>query len=194
MGRAGPAVGSPNASGSAVPSIRLANSTAGRESRPCDPHPHARIAPGRVPLARVGEKNLSGVILVLVAGIEVVPTRTAGLTQWKGSGFGMFSTTDRRALSVVTAPGRSEKIEPPDSLRNAARRAAALPADRQLSTLAARVLDREARHDRQVDRVRIHCWRTIFDRDTLGAPRQPPREFSDEVARGGASEREDASP
>jgi hypothetical protein len=64
-----------------------------------------------VPLARVGEKDLSGVILVLVAGIEIVPTRTAGLTPWKGSGFGMFSTTDsadRRALNEVARGGASE--------------------------------------------------------------------------------------
>jgi hypothetical protein len=51
----------------------------------------------------------AGVILDLVDGIEIVPTRTAGLTPWKGSGFGMFSTNDRRALNEVARGGASER-------------------------------------------------------------------------------------
>jgi hypothetical protein len=47
-------------------------------------------------------------LLVAVASVQVVLTRTAGLSPWKGGGFGMFSTTDdsgrRRVRVFVTAP------------------------------------------------------------------------------------------
>ena len=57
--------------------------------------------------------------------------KTAGLSPWKGGGFGMFSTTDdagRRYVRVfVTAVERSEEIAIAPSLEDAARRAAVLP-------------------------------------------------------------------
>ena len=59
--------------------------------------------------------------------------RTAGLSPWKGGGFGMFSTTDdagRRLVRVfVSAPERSEEIAIAPSLEDAAARAAVLPGD-----------------------------------------------------------------
>jgi len=69
-------------------------------------------------------------LLIVVAGAQVTLARTAGLSPWKGGGFGMFSTTDdggRRYVRIfVTAPERSEEISIAPSLENAARRAAVL--------------------------------------------------------------------
>ena len=49
-------------------------------------------------------------LLVAVAGVQVMLATTAGLSAWKGGGFGMFSTTDdggRRYVRIfVTAPER----------------------------------------------------------------------------------------
>ena len=77
-------------------------------------------------------------LLVVVAGVQVMLATTAGLSPWKGGGFGMFSTTDdggRRYVRVfVTAPERSEEISIAPSLEDAARRAAVLPRDAQLSS------------------------------------------------------------
>ena len=68
-------------------------------------------------------------LLLAVAGAQVTLTRTAGLSPWKGGGFGMFSTTDdagRRWVRVfVSAPERSEEIAIAPSLEDAAKRAAA---------------------------------------------------------------------
>jgi hypothetical protein len=51
-------------------------------------------------------------LLVSVACVQIILTRTSGLSPWKGGGFGMFSTTDdsgrRRVRVFVSAPDRSE--------------------------------------------------------------------------------------
>jgi hypothetical protein len=124
---------------------------------------------------------LPAALLVMVAGAQVVLARTAALSPWKGGGFGMFSTTDdsgRRHVRVyVSAPGRSEEIRIAPSLEDAARRAATLPADRALARLARRVVERERRHQRPVDTVRIEAWRIEYAPDTLAASSRLIRDY-----------------
>ena len=120
-------------------------------------------------------------LLLVVASVQVTLARTVGLSAWKGGGFGMFSTTDdsgRRLVRVfVNAPERSEELRIPASLDNAARRAAVLPADRQLSRLARGVVERERRYQRPVDTVRIETWRIEYAPATLAASTHLMREF-----------------
>jgi hypothetical protein len=120
-------------------------------------------------------------LLLTVAGVQVILTRTAGLSPWKGGGFGMFSTTDdagRRSVRVfVSAPDRSEEIAITPSLEDAAVRAAVLPGGRQLTRLARRVLERERRHGRAVETVRIETWRIEYAPDTLAATSRRARDF-----------------
>jgi hypothetical protein len=120
-------------------------------------------------------------LLVLVAGTQVLLARSAALTPWKGGGFGMFSTTDdaarRRVRVFVSAPERSEEIAIAPSLEDAARRAAALPADYELSRLAERVVARERRYARPVETVRIEAWRIDYAPDTLAATSRLLREY-----------------
>ena len=120
-------------------------------------------------------------LLVAVAGVQVMLATTAGLSAWKGGGFGMFSTTDdggRRYVRIfVTAPERSEEISIAPSLEDAARRAAVLPRDAQLSNLARRVVERERRYQRPVDAVRIQNWRVEYAKETLAATPRMTREF-----------------
>lgn len=121
------------------------------------------------------------VLLVVVAAVQVTLVVTAGMSPWKGGGFGMFSTTDdsgRRYVRIfVRAVGRSEEIAISRSLEDAARRAAVLPRDAELSRLARRVVAHERRHDRPVDTVRIETWRIDYARDTLRATTSLTREF-----------------
>jgi hypothetical protein len=120
-------------------------------------------------------------LLVGVACAQVTLATTAGLTAWKGGGFGMFSTTDdggRRYVRVfVSGVERSEEIAISPSLQDAARRAAALPGDAELSRLARRVVERERRYRRPVDMVRIATWRIEYAPDTLAATTRLTREF-----------------
>jgi hypothetical protein len=120
-------------------------------------------------------------LLVVVACAQVTLATTAGLTPWKGGGFGMFSTTDdggRRYVRVfVSGVGRSEEIAISPSLEDAARRAAVLPRDAQLSRLARRIVERERRHRRPVDMVRIETWRIEYAQRTLEATTRLTREF-----------------
>jgi hypothetical protein len=120
-------------------------------------------------------------LLVAVAAVQVMLATTGGLTPWKGGGFGMFSTTDdggRRYVRIfVSAAERSEEISISPSLQDAARRAAALPRDTQLARLARRVVERERRHQRPVDVVRIEAWRIEYARDTLAATTRLTREY-----------------
>jgi hypothetical protein len=120
-------------------------------------------------------------LLVVVACVQVTLAKTAGLTPWKGGGFGMFSTTDdggRRYVRVfVSAVARSEEIAISPSLEDAARRAAVLPRHTELSRLARQVIDRERRHRRPVEIVRVETWRIEYARDTLAATTRLTREF-----------------
>jgi hypothetical protein len=117
--------------------------------------------------------GLPVLILVAVAAVQIGLSRTAALTPWKGGGFGMFATSDhggqRTLRIVVEAPERSEEIAISPSLQDAADRATALPGDRQLARLARLVAAREQRHGRPVDTVRIDCWQTDHDPQTLAA-------------------------
>ena len=134
------------------------------------------------PPSRGGWRALLPVLLLaVVATAQVTLVKTAGLSPWKGGGFGMFSTTDdggRRYVRVfVTAVDRSEEIAIAPSLEDAARRAAVLPRDAELTRLARRVVERERRYQRQVDTVRIETWRIEYARDTLAATTRLTREF-----------------
>jgi hypothetical protein len=131
----------------------------------------------RPPLAAL----LPAALLVLVAATQVGLARRAALTPWKGGGFGMFSTTDdagrRRVRVFVSAPERSEEIAIAPSLEDAARRAAVLPAEYELSRLAKRVVARERRYARPVETVRIEAWRIDYAPGTLAATSRLLREY-----------------
>ena len=121
-------------------------------------------------------------LLVSAACAQVILTRTSGLSPWKGGGFGMFSTTDdsgrRRVRVFVSAPDRSEEIAITPSLEDAAARAAVLPSDGQLTRLARRVIERERRHQRSVQVVRIETWRVVYAPATLAATPHLTRDFT----------------
>ena len=121
-------------------------------------------------------------LLVSAACAQVILTRTSGLSPWKGGGFGMFSTTDdsgrRRVRVFVSAPDRSEEIAITPSLEDAAARAAVLPSDGQLTRLARRVIERERRHQRSVQVVRIETWRVVYAPGTLAATSHLTRDFT----------------
>jgi hypothetical protein len=112
-------------------------------------------------------------LLLGVAFVQIVLTRTADLSPWKGGGFGMFAATDgaafRRARIFVEAPERSEELEIPASLGLAAARAELFPTDRLMAALARGVAAREERHGRPVATVRIEVWRTEFTGPPLSA-------------------------
>lgn len=130
---------------------------------------------------------LPSVVLVLVAGSQILLTKTAGLTAWKGGGFGMFSTIDdaphRTLRVIVEAPSRSEEAEIAPSIEDDVARALALPSPHRLRRLAESVAGRERRYGRPVSRVRITVWRHEVDRDTLALTPVVLREFSHDVDR-----------
>jgi hypothetical protein len=120
-------------------------------------------------------------LLLAVAAVQLTLASSAGLSPWKGGGFGMFSTTDdtgRRSVRVfVSAPERSEETAIPPSLDDLARRAAVLPTDAALSRLARGVVERERRYQRPVDTVRIETWRIDYAPGTLAASTRRTRDF-----------------
>ena len=110
-------------------------------------------------------------LLVLVGLHQIWLTRTELLSPWKGGGFGMFSSTELSSTRYVrvylTAPERSEELLIPESLQDAAQRAALLPSDRMLQRLAKAVVEREIRKGRPIAAVRIEVWRTGFEKASL---------------------------
>jgi hypothetical protein len=121
-------------------------------------------------------------LLLGVAFVQIVLTRTADLSPWKGGGFGMFAATDggafRRARIFVEAPERSEELEIPASLELAAARAELFPTDRLMAALARGVAAREERHGRRVATVRIEIWRTEFSSPPIGATERRLRSYA----------------
>jgi hypothetical protein len=121
------------------------------------------------------------VLLVVVAVCQIGLAKTAGLTAWKGGGFGMFSTLDHGAYRgidvVIEAADRSEAQEIPPSLAELAARAAAYPSDWMLRRLAEGVAARERRYDRPVTMVKLTVWGTEFDPRTLAASERTLRAF-----------------
>ena len=111
--------------------------------------------------------------------------RSAGLTAWKGGGFGMFSTNDdapHRALRVVVeAPEQSEEVDVAPSIEDVAVKAMTLPSDHRLRRLAEAVAARELRYARPVTRVRITVWRHEVARDTLGFTPVVLREYAHDI-------------
>jgi hypothetical protein len=120
-------------------------------------------------------------LMLAVAGAQITLARGAGLSPWKGGGFGMFSTTDdagRRGVRVfVSAPDRSEEVAIPPSLEDEAKRASVLPTDARLERLARLVVDRERRYQRAVDIVRIEAWRIHFAPGSLAASTRLMRDY-----------------
>lgn len=128
---------------------------------------------------------LPALVLVLVAGTQIFLVKAAGLTAWKGGGFGMFSTLDdaphRTIRVVVEAPSRSEEAELAPSLDDDVARALTLPSRYRLVRLAEAVAARERRYQRAVTRVRITVWRHDVDRATLGFTPVVLREYTHDV-------------
>jgi hypothetical protein len=114
---------------------------------------------------------IPALLLVAVALLQVGLVHTAGLSPWKGGGFGMFSTTDRaegRYLRVfVTAPGRHEELGLAPVLQDPAARVAVLPTAGRLARFARDVGEHERRAGRPVRAIRVEVWRVEFERDAL---------------------------
>jgi hypothetical protein len=129
---------------------------------------------------------LPSAVLVVVACVQVGLVHTAGLSPWKGGGFGMFSTLDARpfryARVYLTAPERSEELSIPGSLEEAAAAAETLPTDAQLERLALRVVRRERSYGRPVERVRIEVWRGEFAPGSLAPSTRLLRDYVHRVA------------
>ena len=120
-------------------------------------------------------------LLTVVALLQIGMAKSAGLTPWKGGGFGMFSTLDHGAYRgvdvVIEAPDRSEAQQIPPSLEELAARAANCPTDWLLRALATAIVARERRYERPVTAVTLTVWRTDFDPSSLTASEMPLRTF-----------------
>lgn len=131
-------------------------------------------------------------LLLAVAAAQMSLAFTANLSPWKGGGFGMFASNDglpfRELRVFVSAPDRSEELEVPPSLVDAAARAATFPRDHALERFARAVVDRERRHARAVDTVRVEVWRAAFS-PTLEATRERLRTLTLNVGPVAASSR-----
>lgn len=108
-------------------------------------------------------------LLVLVAGTQIALTHWAGLTAWKGGGFGMFAAVDggsvRTVRVVVHRDDGPETLAIPPSLVVHSERAAAFPAAFMLHRVGAGVIHRERRYGRSVHRVTLEVWGIALSHD-----------------------------
>ena len=116
---------------------------------------------------------MAPLLLVAVATTQIALTKTTLLSSWKGGGFGMFSALDgsqhRWVRVIVSSPDRTEEAYVPGSLRELAARIQLYPAERWLDELARSMANRERRHGRAVEAVRVELWRTDYQPGSLEA-------------------------
>jgi hypothetical protein len=121
-------------------------------------------------------------LLLIVALTQILLTRTADLSPWKGGGFGMFATTDGTAFRYVRlfvdAPQRSEELAIPASLEDAAARAQLFPSDRFLLRLGEAAALRERRQGRSVASVRVEVWKVEFSDGPLRSTERKLRSYT----------------
>jgi hypothetical protein len=141
--------------------------------------------------ARAAAIVAPSVLLIVVAAAQMTLARTAGLSPWKGGGFGMFASVDglpfRWVRVYVSAADRSEELTIPPSLEDQANRVVAWPRVGAIQELARAVIARERRRNRPVDRVRVEIWRAEVSR-SLDVAETLVRQITlaaDEIDRGG---------
>jgi len=121
-------------------------------------------------------------LLLFIAVTQILLTRTADLSPWKGGGFGMFATTDGTAFRYVRlfvdAPERSDELAVPQSLEDAALRAQLFPSDRFLLRLGEAAAVRERRQGRSVSSVRVEFWKIEFSNTPLRSTERKLRSFT----------------
>jgi hypothetical protein len=120
------------------------------------------------------------VLLLFVAGVQIVLAFTHQLSPWLGGGFGMFATLDgrdwRHVHVTAERPGVEREVPVPASLYDFARRARAFPTDKRLGELAQRTAT--AAGVRAPATLHVVLWRTSFDRETLAPSSSVLREMT----------------
>ncbi len=124
-------------------------------------------------------------LLCLVASVQVYLVRSHDLSEWRGGGFGMFSTNDdffRRIEAWVSGPAGERPI---DTARRMG--VATFPTEERLRKLGRRIGEAQRKRGEPIDRVRIAATTRDFDPVTLEPRRVVIREVVvplDPVARG----------
>jgi hypothetical protein len=117
-------------------------------------------------------RELPAAVLVALACAQIGLAFGAGLSPWKGGGFGMFATNDhggfRHVRVYALRDGREERLELPPELEREGLRAAWLPSDRQLRRLARGLAESGAAPG--AGALRVEVWRTEFDASLRPTP------------------------
>ena len=109
-------------------------------------------------------------LLGCVATSHFVLTYTAGLSGWKGAGFGMFSTVDggkRRHFHVsLVAPTGETEMKIPKQFAELEARTKELPTEQAMNRFATELL---AIAPENTSAIRVELWRDRFDSQTMAS-------------------------
>jgi len=110
-------------------------------------------------------RELPSALLVVLACAQIALAFAAGLSPWKGGGFGMFATTDhggfRRVRAYAIGAEGERPLALPPELQRDALRAATWPAQCALRRVAEGLAESGAAA--AAEAVRVEVWRTRFD-------------------------------
>jgi hypothetical protein len=108
-------------------------------------------------------RELPSALLVALAGLQITLAFGAGLSPWKGGGFGMFATNDHGAFRAVRAfavgPDGERRLELPPELRRAELSTRELPTEGTLRRYAAAL----APYAEGARALRVEVWLTELD-------------------------------
>ena len=110
-------------------------------------------------------------LLLAIAGLQLLLAHATGLSPWSSGGFGMFSTADaggRRHLhAFVLRPGIEREMRVSRALEDNVSRVLALPSRSFATSLARELAALPVPDHGPATGVRIEIWRTRFDPATL---------------------------
>ena len=116
-------------------------------------------------------RALPCLLLIGVAGHQIVLAHSSGLASWSGGGFGMFASTDaagtRHLHAFVRRPGVRREVQPPNSDAKQVRRTLTLPTQANLRSLALALADIPTPDHGPATTVEVQIWHTRFDPETL---------------------------
>ncbi|HEX2485297.1 MAG TPA: hypothetical protein VHQ66_08355 [Myxococcota bacterium] len=117
-------------------------------------------------------RELPAAALVALACTQIALAFGAGLSPWKGGGFGMFATNDhggfRHVRVYALEAGGERRLDVPPELQRQELHAAWLPTDAQLRRLAAQLSRTGVARD--AGALRVEVWRTEFDASLRPTP------------------------
>jgi hypothetical protein len=124
---------------------------------------------------------LAPALLVVVALTQITVAKTTDLTSWKGGGFGMFATIERRVFRFYAIDSTGATPIRPRRVGRVLQTTRNFPSRSNLESLAQQVARRAGRQFPELTAVRVEVWRGVFDGESWALSAELLRDLTYEL-------------